>query len=187
MRKFATILVALITLGAATPAFADYLPSGDTQRDVVPSKDMVAKFLAGEGYVASRLELRKYSADPVEDLAAIATKRSQSKTVRARAIECLALYRDDARVGETLDQMLDKTSPRNALFSAVLMAYAQVHGADGAEKVADYLDAQNTQVRLSAVVALGRFGGRDGYESLLAHQKSEENPQILERISFYVQ
>jgi hypothetical protein len=187
MRKLATITVALITLLAAVPALGEYLPEGNTQRDVVSEQDMLTQFLAGEGYVASRLEIRRYSPDPVDDLAEVATTSSNSTLLRSRAVECLALYRTDERVGETLEQMLETVSTRDELFSPVLLSYAQVRAEAAAEVVGEYLDADDSDVRMTAVVALGRFGGYAGFELLQERAEQEEDEQVRERIGRYVQ
>lgn len=186
MRKVVTIIIALVTLVVSAPVYAEYLPNGETQRDVVPSRDMLVKYLAGEGFVLSRLELREYSPDPVADLMEIANKRSQSKVVRARAIQSLALYRTDERVQKKFDELVENTRTSDPLFSVVLVSYAQVEGEQGAETVAQYLDADNANIRMAAVVSLGRYGGQTGYQALLERKKQEENPRILERISTYV-
>ncbi|QDG52614.1 hypothetical protein FIV42_18285 [Persicimonas caeni] len=187
MRKVVTILIALVAFVASTPAFAEYLPNGETQRDVVPSSDMLTKYLAGNGFVLSRLELREYSADPVEDLVEIATTSSEVQVVRSRAIQCLALYRSDDRARQAISDLMGQTRTKDPLFSVVLVSYAQVEGEQGAEKVAEYLDVKDADIRMAAVVSLGRFGGYAGYEALLERQKEEENARVLERISSYVQ
>ena len=186
MRKVAAVIIALIAIIASAPASAEYLPSGEEQRDVVSSTDMMVKYLEGDGFVLSRLELRNYSPDPVADLVEIAQKNSHSTQVRARAIQSIALYRSDDRATEALGDMMDEAGTSNPLFSAILVSYAQVEGEQGAEKVAEYLDADNADIRMAAVVSLGRFGGQAGFDALLERQKTEEDPRVLDRIGSYV-
>lgn len=186
MNKFIVAIVALVTFAAAAPVSAEYLPEGQEQRDVVPSRDMIVDYLAGEGFVLSRLELREYSPDPVEDLIEIANNTSHANEVRSRAIQSLGLYRQDARVSETLGEMVEKMSTRTPLFSVALHSYAHVHGEAAAETVAEYLDADDAQIRMTAVVSLGRFGGQTGFDILRERQDVEEDDQVRTRIESYV-
>jgi HEAT repeat protein len=186
MKIFKTIIIALaLTLGAASTASAEYLPDNTKQANQVDSLYLMVGFLSGDAYVPSRLELRHVSPDVVGDLVEIATGRYKTK-VRNRAIQSLALYRSDERAQHTLEALLEKLSPGDKLFPGVIVAYGQMAGEESVEKIEAYSTHSRTDVRMAAVVALGRFGGSAGYETLNKIVDAEEHPVIRERIESYI-
>jgi HEAT repeat protein len=187
MKIIKTIIIALaLTLGAASTASAEYLPSNATQADQVDSLDLMVRFLSEDAYIPSRLELRHVSPDVVADLTEIATGRYKTK-VRNRAVQSLALYRSDERAYGVLEAMLEQLSPGDALFPGVIVAYAQMAGEESFEKIAEFATHSRIDVRMAAVVALGRFGGTAGFEHLNEIASAEENPVIRQRIESYIQ
>ena len=187
MKKLATILTCAAAFVFAMPAQADYLPEGQTQRDTVPERDLLVSYLDSDQFVLSRLELRERVVDPVDHLVEIAAKSSHATKVRSRAIDCLALYRTDDRAVKAVSDLFDKTRKSHPLFVGLLMSYGQIHGEQGAEAIGAYLDARDRELRMAAVVALGRFGGRTGYDMLKERLPNEDDQQVQSRISSYVQ
>jgi HEAT repeat protein len=186
MKIFKAIIIALaLTLGTAGTASAEYLPSDTTQADQVDSLDLMVRFLSEESYMPSRLELRHVSPDVVADLVEIATGRYNTK-VRNRAIQSLALYRSDERAQQALEALLEQLSPSDKLFPGVIVAFAQMTGEESVEKLEEFASHSRTDVRMAAVVALGRFGGTAGFEHLNEIASAEENDVIRERIESYI-
>lgn len=182
--KVLTLAIALV-LGMASTASADYLPSNKTQADQVDSLDLMVQYLERDAFVPSRLEFRQISADPVADLVDIATGHNPTK-VRNRAVQALALYRNDDRAVQTVESMLDKMHPGQKLFPALIVAYGQIAGEQSVEKIAPYATNRRREVRMAAVVALGRFGGTAGYEVLAGIADAEQHPAIRARIENYI-
>lgn len=186
MKNIISILVAIVAVALAAPGFAEYLPGQTEQRDVVPSQDLLVEFLSGEGYVQSRLELRKVSNDVVSDLATIADDAAMPTTVRERAIDCLALYRSNADARKTISGMLENYPQNSPLFDNVLMSAAQIGGERAVSQLREFADAKNKAIRATVVVALGRFGGQSGFELLKKRAEVEQDEQVQSYISRYV-
>ncbi|MBA2662970.1 MAG: hypothetical protein H0U74_11790 [Bradymonadaceae bacterium] len=183
--KFALILLAA-TIFFNTAAFAEYLPSEATQAERVNSLDLVASFLQSDNYVASRLEFRKLSADPVRDLVSITTANGIQANVRARAIQSLALYGHDVRVREVLENLITKNRATHALYPTIILAYAEAFGEQGVATLEGLASHRNTDVRMATVVALGRFGGQAGFDLLSVLAQTEGDHAVHQRITSYV-
>lgn len=180
------MMLALVML--ASPAvFADFLPKDDDKKSQESTEENLKVYLSGDQFVLSRLELRKYSRDVVGDLVNIAARDRNKLEVRTRAIQCLALYNTDKRAVNSLAVLFEATKAQSKLYPAIVMAYMQVKGEDGSQQVQPLLKHKNATVRMAAVVALGRFGGEKGYESLVAAQGEERNAKVKARISSYVE
>ena len=186
MKIVKAIIIALgLSFAVAGTASADYLPNDTSQADQVDSLDLMVKYLGEESYIPSRLELRQLSPDVVVDLVEIATGRYDTK-VRNRAIQSLALYRGDQRALETVAALLETFEPGDALFPATIVAFAQMNGEAGVDEIKEYATHSRRDVRMAAVVALGRFGGTAGYELLKKIAPNEEHPAIKSRIESYI-
>lgn len=188
--KTKTLFIALAALIVSTvliekEARADYLPGEQTAQEQVDSYDMIVAFLETPQFMPSRLEFRKLSPDAVADLARVATSTRVSTAIRSRAVQSLALYVDDARAVETVDSLMETTRTSDKLFPALVVSYGQIHGDGSAQKLQELAEVRQDQVRLAAVIALGRYGGQAGYEALLRLKESESNEAILERIRSY--
>jgi hypothetical protein len=180
----ATVVIALtVQLAYAPLAGADYLPENSATEAGVNRIDLLTQFLGSSSFAVSRLEIRKFTPTPVIDLTLIAESRKSDRKVRDHAVRCLALY--PAAIG-SLEEMLLSTRPSDHLFEAVLLAYAQVSGAEGGGAGEVYTAHHRQEVRLTAVTALGRFGGQAGYEKLAELAQHEEDGDILERIQTYI-
>lgn len=180
------VMVALL-IGSTTAASADYLPEGATQQESVDSLDRMEAYLASESFVLSRLDLRRHSDDAVADMATIAMSSRYKATLRARAIQGLALYaREDARVHKVLGELMRRVTPGQKLFPVVLIAFGEALGEDAALEIAQYATHKDKGVRMAAIVSLGRFGGQTGYDVLSQLVEQETDEAILARIHEYV-
>jgi HEAT repeat protein len=182
----ATIVAVLGATFVSAPAFADFLPSEASRHEQVDSLDRVITYLTSDQYIASRLELRKYSADVVSDLISIATAANQSDNLRARAIECLSLYGQDGRVALALSGLLDSLRSNHRLYPDVIIAFATVSGEDSVERLEQLANHPSSQVRMASVIALGLFGGQAGYDLLHELAITEQDENVQARIRRYV-
>lgn len=181
---YISILLALFFAIVATPAAAEYLPGDESKVDRVPSIERVLAYLQADSPILSRFDFRNMSQDPVADLAAIATGK-HGDVVRARAIQSLALYEKDKRVSEVLTELMATTRKQSRVYPVVIVAYGQIHGEDVASELSQLAQDKNVDIRLAAITALGRYGGQDGYESLLKLAAQEVNPAVRERIETF--
>ena len=167
----------------ASPVGADYLPEDQNAEETLSGYERMKHYLESDNFVLSRLELRKHSGNPVVDLGEIAESKKNSKRLRRRAIRSLALYPNAV---EQVEDMLLSMRPNRPLFEEVLLAYAQLSGEEGVETVDVYTAHRIQNVRMAAVMALGRFGGQTGYEKLLGLAGSEKSPEIQDIIRTYI-
>lgn len=180
-------MVVGMSAGVTSTAWADYLPEETTQQEQVDSLELVGAYLASEGFILSRLELRKLSPDVVADLAAVLDTKRFGKQARSRALQALALYRDDDRARDAVRDALDRFKPGHALCPTAIIAFGEVFGEDAVERISALGEHRRADVRMAAVVALGRFGGQEGYERLVELSEVEPHEGVRARIEAYVQ
>lgn len=184
-----TILLATatFTLGLAGTASADYLPEDGAARERIDSLELVEEFLASDQFILSRLELRKMSADVVADLLTVSHGKRYNTKMRSRAIQSLSLYaRDDDRASLGLKALLKKIKPGHKLCPTVIVAYAEALGEDAVADIQSFATHKRADVRMAAVIAMGRYGGQAGYDLLKELKGSEKHKGVLKRIGSYV-
>ena len=147
--------------------------------------EIMVYYMKSDAFIPSRLELRQISSDVVADLVDIATS-NRSEKVRGRAIQSLALYRSDQRAVKTLSELMSDFEPGDELFPAVLVSYAQTLGEKSVDEIDEFARHHREDVRMAAVVALGRYGGNAGMRVLAEVAESEEHPVIQKRINRYL-
>ena len=179
------IVVALGGITVSTTAFAEYLPSNESQERQVDSVELMAEFMKSDAFVPSRLELRKISGDVVADLIELVDSRRSNK-VRGRAIQSLALYMQDDRAVQALETVVKTLKPGHDLFPAAIVSYGQIQGEQSVELISTYIDHRRDEVRMAAIVALGRYGGQSGMEVLSEVAETEEDPVLRNRIASYL-
>jgi hypothetical protein len=177
------VLALMALLG--TPALAGpnpaNVPSGEAELDKL---DDIAVYLVGPRFIPSRSELRKIDGDPVPELLKIASDRRKKPFVRERAIRCMSLY-PDARVRQGFSAMLSEGP--NRYFGLVVMAYLEAFGEDVVADVKPFLTHRKSSVRATVVKGLGIFGGQEGYDLLVALEKSEDDAGVQAQIRSYIQ
>lgn len=189
--KITNLLIAasfamMSTILVVSPVKADYLPGDRTQAEQVDGFEMMFAYLSTETFIPSRIEFRRLSADPVADLIRMAERRSYQDVLRARAIQSLALYNDEPRAISAIDSLMESTRPGQRLYPAVIVAWGGIHGEAAAERLSELARHSRADVRMAAVVALGRFGGQSGYETLIQLADTEEDATVLGRIQGFV-
>jgi len=185
MKKLSLKLISLLvtTCCMVSVAHADYTPEQPGVEEVM-GVDSLGEYIGSDDFIASRLELRMYSGDVVGDLIEIIDDRSWGVSVRAKAIKCLALY-TDAEAVEKMGELFSSMNKRSKLYPQVVVSFMEQRGEDVAGQVTPLLKNKKVNVRAAAVIALGRYGGNTGYEGLLEAKQTEQDTQVLERISHY--
>ena len=185
MKSLYIALLISLSFTVVGNASAEYLPSDAEAQARVPALDLVIQYLESDQVVPSRLDLRRMSADPVIELAKISTSGRYDVTLRAKAIQALALYAGDERADSTISELMESTRANHKLFAVIVMAYAQVQGEEAANELSELARHQRVDVRVAAITALGRFGGQEGYETLLKLEREESNADVRARIQTY--
>lgn len=185
MKKLGLKLISLLvtTCCMVSVAHADHSPTEAGVEEMV-GVDALGEYIDSDDFIASRLELRMYSSDVVGDLIEIIDDRSWGVSARAKAIKCLALYTDTEAVGK-MDALFRSMNKRSKLYPQVVVSFMEQRGEDVAGQVTPLLKDKKVNVRAAAVIALGRYGGNTGYEGLLEAKQTEQDTQVLERISHY--
>lgn len=186
MKTILATLTVFAMFATVNPIYADYLPGQKSQAEQVGHYEMVMNYLSIEQFTPSRLEFRKLSPDPVADLVKVSERTTYPVALRARAIQSLALYKNDERAVELVDDLMTRVGPGQKLFGPTLVAYAAVHGEAVTEAVAPFAEHPQKDVRLAAVVALGRFCGQSGYDMLKNLVHDEQDEGVRARIKQYV-
>ena len=180
MKKI-VMIVALVSAISA-PVFGESVPQ--KQADEFSK---VVEYLASEQFTPNRLEFDSMTSDAVQKLIQVAKTSRYPVALRARAVQTLALYRNDKRAGDLISALMKSVRPNNKLFPAVLVSYAEVHGEAVADEVANYTLNSRVEIRLAAVIALGRYCGQAGMEQLRSIETKEQNDTVLSRIRFYTE
>lgn len=184
MNVFAALL-AVSTILIANPVQAEYLPAEENASARIDSYELVLEFLNSERFSPNRVDLRGLSDDPVADLMNVVGSR-QDATVKARAIQSLALFTGDERAMDTLSTLKAHTKLTDRLMPTIIIAWAQVHGEDVATELVELAQNERVEIRVAAVVALGRFGGQTGYDSLAKLAAQERDARVRNRIESYI-
>ena len=95
----------------------------------------------------------------------------------------MSLFRDK-RSKATFQGVLKQKPDR--YFSTIVMSYLEAFGEDAVKDIEPHLKSADADVRLTVVKGLGIFGGQPGFEILQAHDKKEQNPQVLGQLRLYV-
>ena len=173
------IVMVLLTF-FSVPAFGESLPQKQDEFD------MVLQYLSSDQFTPNRLEFEDMTSDAVQKLVKVAKTSRYPVALRARAIQTLALYRGDSRATDLITKLMKSTRSSSKLFPAVLVAYAEIHGETVAEEVSSYTIHGRNDVRMAAVIALGRYCGQAGLEHLRLIESKEENEIVRSRIRSYI-
>ncbi len=114
-------------------------------------------------------------------------------TLRLRALDALGLYSDAATtafVRRVVDapRALAEHHPRVAalLRQHALLSYARIRGPASVAQLARFVGADDLQLRLTAVVALGRYGGAAGRDQLQALRAHIDDPVVFAKVNKFV-
>ncbi|QDG51881.1 HEAT repeat domain-containing protein [Persicimonas caeni] len=114
-------------------------------------------------------------------------------SMRLRAVDMLGHYRD-AKTVAFLGRVVDEPAsvavrePRQLelLHHHAIASFARIRGEQAVAKLAPLVVAGDLQLRLTAVTALGRFGGPAGRKRLYDLRTSIDDPVVLRTLNKYV-
>jgi len=206
-RHIATLLTTLLLAGATSTALAQdheptktNLPSTTTDAGQGVSDAVLTKkltfMLSGYEYFPSRKDLDGLaSADVVTaKLRTFADDTSMRPSLRLRAVDALGYYDDEATVAylralvdrptETLPT--DQQRVGNLVRHHAIVALAKAVGPDALDDLEPFLKGDDLQLRLTAINAIGKHGGKAGHTLLEKLLKNEDNPAALREIRKFV-
>lgn len=127
-------------------------------------------------------ELRAVSPAAPAFLMQIAQDKTALPTLRNRAIDALG-YFDEPEVKAFLTVILTEpdTAPEMGVHKAIT-ALMKLEGEDGLGQVSPFLQHEDVQLRLTAVEAIGNFGGRGGRVLLEERRKIEPSKMVKDKI-----
>lgn len=180
---------ATTTPETATPAPEQTVPQQSVE-------ERLLFLLSGYEYFPTREDLDEVAkADVVvAALLGFAADEDRRNTLRLRAIDALGLYDHPdavAYLGALVADPLDKLS-RKQLRVGTLMKHHAITSLARARKeaavpqIAPILASEDVQLRLTAISALGKHGGRSGRAALSALQKTEKSDFVQRELRKWV-
>ncbi|MFU8805362.1 MAG: HEAT repeat domain-containing protein [Bradymonadaceae bacterium] len=206
IKKFLLLsLIALITglgaLAAAEPTAGegDSTITDKASDDEAPTQSEARKrlefLLSGYEYFPTRETLDEVAEAPViiKLLQTMAHEDELRPTLRLRAVDALSLYGGE---GEEVTQFLlavialnPDAVERSQLRVVRLMRHramnsvAKIKGDEAAQHLVPFLDDEDLQIRLTAISALGQFGGSAGQKALRDLKTKDTNPAVQREIN----
>lgn len=131
----------------------------------------------------------------VDELKGIVNDDSLRPSLRGRAVDTLALYETD-EVVEFLDGLIElsdkelsdeKARVVEMLRNRAILSYAEMRDDQQAvDRLEGLLEADDRQLGLTVVSALGQFAGEPGAERLRAYARQVDDEIVSEKIADYV-
>jgi hypothetical protein len=144
--------------------------------------DKVKLMLSGYEYFPTKEDLVRVSPRAFEVLDDIARDETALPSMRTRALDALGLYEGKAEVALILEQILAEERLKDVFLRHAVTSSMKAFGNHALPWVAPYLNHKDVQLRLSAVHAVGHFGGELGQEVLLQRVEIERDELVIERI-----
>ncbi len=172
MKIFCTILLAICLF--SSPSFAESPRRGTSLKHYLTTSD----FYPDRDFIVSSFS------EPVENALAI-FKTSQDLKVKVRILNVLVLFPKHKKTNAFLRHLL-KNNQRANLLPSVIIAIGEVEGEASVSKISPFLKSEDDDVRMAAIIALGRYGGQEGGDLLAEYKELEHNPKHLVRIRVYL-
>ncbi len=189
-----SILVAVVGLAASIAVAQDarkpapkVAEVAKVQRPITPEAvDKVKLLLSGYDYFPTREDLERATPRAYEVLFQIASDEAALPSARTRALDALGLFDAKAEVAVFLE-----TSLAEARFEGIYLRHAvtssmKAFGPSALPWVTPYLNHQDLQLRLSAIHAVGHFGGDDGKVMLREVDRLERDQLVKSQIKRFV-
>jgi len=144
--------------------------------------DKVKLLLSGYEYFPTRADLTRATPRAYEALEAIAEDGAALPSMRTRALDALGLYDEKAEVALILERILAEEKLEDVYLRHAVTSSMKAFGQQALPWVAPFLSHTDVQLRLSAVYAVGHFGGSVGKEVLQQRIEVERDKLVLERI-----
>ena len=210
-RNLFAIAVAAVSFGLAATAGAqtnddstepttsegDHSSVAETVADQQALRERVTYLLSGYHFEPSRDQLDEL-ADPsavADTLRTIAADEEVRPSLRGRAVDALAMY-DDQETVAFLEGLIAPPEEemseaqrriRRDLRHRAILAYAESRSADRAiERLAPLLTADDRQIQLTVVAALGQHTGEAGKKKLSALAADIEDDIVRDELTKYI-
>ena len=177
-----TLAIALLLLlvGPQTVSAQDStLPQGVTKAQ----RDSVELLLSGCDYFPTQGDLLAVTPKVASVLIAMATDTTELPSTRLRAIDALGLFERDPQVATHFETTLFDGSADEVILRHSVTSSMKAFGDQALPWVQPYLAHREVQLRLTAIHAVGKFGGAEGRTLLQYHSRSETNHVALEQLS----
>ncbi len=200
-RLIAAAALALTTL-SLQPAMAQQGPSGEGERPSDAEQDSAAirqqLVFALSAYHGGPTQAQLAALGSPEQVASvlrdIARDAAARPSMRQRAVGSLGHFAD-AHTVDFLERVVDSPSTlevrrsRDArmLHRRAVSSFARIRGEQAVDKLAAFAARGDLQLRLTAVAALGRFGGKAGRARLRELRAEIEQPLLLRTMNKYVE
>ena len=160
-------------------------------------REQVTFLLSGYEYFPTREELDQVALAPVITpvLMAMTREEGSAPSLRNRAVDALGFYGGEEQVVAHLRALaLEETAglKGGALRAArtrryhAITSFARAGGADATEALQGLMDHEEVQVQLSAISALGKFGGEKGRGVLEARLKVEPDQAVKRELRKHI-
>lgn len=184
-RLVMTLILASAALVAAVAVAQDTTPApAPVAQAPIPQAeiDKVNLLLSGYDYFPTRADLEAASGRAVEILVAISQDEAALPSARNRALDALGLFEGHPQVAAYFEQTLALGQLEPVHMRHVIGSCMKAFGQQALPWVTPFLDHQDLQTRLSAVHAVGQFGGVDGRETLRLRKPLERDLFVKEQI-----
>lgn len=186
MLRFFSCLTTLLLLAsvavAQDTAGVDAEQGADVQRLEGEDVDKVLLLLSGYDYFPTRADLERVSPRAVEILIAFAQDEAALPSLRTRALDALGFFSDDFTSAVYFETVLAAGALEDVFAQHAINACMKAHGQRALPWVVGYLEAPEIQTRLSAIHAIGEFGGLEGRDVLKLRKPLERDVFVLKTV-----
>lgn len=182
MRTLLTMLIAAsLFFGAVSSASAADVNTRSVDRDTMMTMGKALKL--SDGVIPTPAELAAICDDPALALMAVIENNRIRDGIRRFALQALTQYESDERVFSFFEKHVNKVRDRET-WKLMVLTFAQTFGERAVESIEPLLDHRRTEMKLTAIEALGMFGGQEGYnllKNLVSESTSEEVQNAVSR------
>ncbi len=162
-------------------------PAQTPESEAAQHKERIRFLLSGYEYFPSRADLEKVTPDAPTILMEFANAPGELPSTRLRALDALGLFEQDNRVASFFETMLAQGKNQEKYLRHAITSSLKACGTQALPWVQPYLQHTDTQMRISAVYALGRLGGKEGVAMLRTHQGLETNATVKAQMSRFLE
>ncbi len=179
-----------VTPGVSTPAVvkvpvmdhAALLRAKVTQAQI----DKVKLLLSGYEFFPTREDLERATPMAAQVLMHIAEDEEALPSMRLRAVDALGFFQKEDKVALYFEAALQQEHREAVYLRHTVTSSLRAFGQQALPWVQPFLTHQNLQVRLSAVHALGRFGGDEGLGMLRVQHDLEQDVFVREQLQKFI-
>jgi hypothetical protein len=149
-------------------------------------QEKIKLLLSGYEFFPKREELEAVTPHAQQVLVAIAEDQGALPSLRLRAIDALGFFPQGEPAALYFEQVLHRGQGEDVFLRHAMTASLQAFGQQALPWVQPYLEHADLQMRLSAVHAVGRFGGVEGVQILRARQVVERDAFVKKQLGKFV-